>query len=146
MAFMTVHEIKNEPKARQVQSDLESEFHAIQPLPQAKSSGYNASHKSSQSLVTSNYQTNLAYSDIRAYYDVELAKHGWTFYEEEQMKDWGRDLGGKSAHYCKAEYRAHLQYAGPQADYGWDFALGLSWGLDAVFDKHSETFRKAGCR
>src|SRR3989442_4331184 len=93
MAFMTVHETKNEPRAQQVQNDLESEFRAFQPLPQARSSWYNASHKSSQSLVSSHYQTNLTYSDIRAYYDVELAKHGWKFYEEEQMRDWGRDLG-----------------------------------------------------
>ena len=146
MALMTVHEIKNEPKAAQIQNEPEKEFKAIPSLPGARSSGYNASHKSTQSLVSCNYQTGLPYPEIRAFCDAELARRGWTFYEEQQMKDWGRDLGGKSARYCKEGYRADLQYAGTQADYGWDFAFSVSWGLDAVFEKRSDIFLKAGCK
>jgi hypothetical protein len=136
----------NGPKAKLVQSQLENEFKSIAPLPYAKDFGYQATHKTSQALVTSNYKTNLSYIEIRAHYHAELAKHGWIFYEEEQMRDWGRAFGGKSARYCKGEYRADLQYAGKQANYGWDYALSISWGLGSIMDKHSEKFLKVGCQ
>jgi hypothetical protein len=62
------------------------------------------------------------------------------------MKDWGQDLGGRTARYCKGKYRADLQYAGERANYGWDYAFSLSWGLDAIFEKYPERFYEAGCK
>ncbi len=136
----------NEPNAAIVQADLEREFRAIRPLPDAIAIRSHVSHKTSQALASDTYRTNLKYSQIRDFYDQELTKNGWTLYEEKDMKDWGRDLGGKSARYCKGTYRAALQYAGERADYGWDYAFSVSWGLDAIFEKYPEPFYKAGCK
>jgi len=136
----------NWPKAQLVQSQLESEFKSIEPLPGAGAFDYAATHKTRQALVTSKYRTNLPYAEMRAHYDSELARHGWVFYEEEQMRDWGIDFGGKTARYCKGGYRANLEYAGGQADYGWDYAFSVSWGLGSLVDKYSDKFSKAGCR
>ena len=145
-AVFWIHEFDvNEPKAAQVQAVLENEFRAIHPLPAATPLNYGASHKTQQALVSDTYQTSLTYEDIRQFYDAEVAKNGWAFFMEEQVKDWGRDLGGKEARYCKGEYRATLQYAGKQADYGWDYAFSVSWGLDGVLAKYSEPFHQAGC-
>jgi hypothetical protein len=124
----------------------ETEFLAIKPLPGATPIGYNASNKPGQALVTDSYRTSLLYPDVRKYYDAELSKRGWSFYLEEPMTDWGKDLGGKSARYCKGRYRADLQWAGERADYGWDYAFSMSWGLDAIFERYPEPFYKAGCQ
>lgn len=146
VAFMTVETVRNGPGAARIRDELEGEFKAITAPSPAKSTYYNASHKSSNVLVSSHYQSTLAYSEIRSHYDLQLAKHGWTLYKEESLQDWGRDFGGKSTHYCKGAYRASLQYAGPAAGYGWDFAFAVSWGLDAIFERYPDSFHEARCR
>ena len=134
------------PQAQLVMRRLEDEFKSVEPLPGATAFNYFATHKTRQALVTSNYKTNLTYKEIRAHYDAELARRGWVFYEEDAMRDWGVDFGGKTARYCKGSYRANLEYAGEQADYGWDYAFSVSWGLDSLVDKYSDKFTKAGCK
>lgn len=146
ISYMAYDFAVNGPHAESVQKQLEVEFKSIEPLPGVRAFDYSATHKTRQALVSNSYKTNLPYPEIRIYYDTELAKHGWTFYEEEQVRDWGEDLGGKSAYYCKGEYRAHIQYAGTRANYGWDYAFSMSWGLDSVAEKYSNNFRKVGCR
>ena len=146
ISFMVYDFVFNGPKAQAVQRQLEAEFKVIEPLPGAEACDYRATHKTSQALVTSKYGTHLPYAEIRAHYDAELAKHGWVFYEEDEMRDWGMDFGGKTARYCKGEYRANLEYAGQQADYGWDYAFSVSWGLDSLADKYSGKFSKVGCK
>ena len=125
----------NEPKAALVQQELEQEFNAVKPLPQAVACDYHASHKTRQSLVGSSYSTNLTFSEIRAYYDAELTKQGWRFQREKALWDWGRDLGEKSVHYCKGNFTASLEYAGENAGAGWNYALEISWGLGSLYDQ-----------
>jgi len=136
----------NGPKAELVLSKLEDEFRSVAPLPDARSCDYFATHKTQHALVTSKYRTSLPYVSIRAHYDAELTRHGWVFYEEKETRDWGMDLGGKTARYCKGEYRASLEYAGEQADNGWDYAFSVSWGLGSLTDKYSDKFSKVGCK
>jgi hypothetical protein len=142
MGLMNIVKVEADPRAAQIQKELEQEFKAIPALPNARSAGYQSSHR----LVSGKYLTGAPYPQIRAFYEDALTSHGWTLYEEREVNRWWRDLGGKSTQYCKGEYRAHLQYAGEQANYGWDFAFELSWGLDGVNAQSSETFLKAGCR
>ena len=119
----------NETKAQKTQVELENEFRAIQPLPQANLAGYHAFHKPNTALAEGEYQTKLTYSEIRAYYDSELVKHGWKFQREENVIYRGQNTGGKEAFYSKGQYTASIQYAGQleQADFGWNYTLGLSW-------------------
>jgi len=98
-------------------------------LPDAKTINFNKSHKPRQALVGSKYSTNLNYAEIRKYYDKELENHGWHFINEKAVRDWGRDFGGKIAHYRKGNYTASLQYAGNPKEYGWAYSLDLTWGL-----------------
>jgi hypothetical protein len=135
----------NGPKAAVVQADLESEFRAIQPLPQATPINFNATHKPRTALVSDKYRVKSNYAEIRSFYDQELSKHGWTFYEERNLKDWGQDSGGRSARYCKGPYRAELEYGGERSSSSWDYALSLSWGLSSDVGKYTELFKSAGC-
>lgn len=117
------------PKAKETQAQLEMEFKSIVPLSNASVVRYSASHKTSQALVETTYLTDTNPAGIFSHYDNQLKQHGWKSYGTSGMTDWGRDLGGKSAYYCKGEYSAQLQYAGQQANYGWTYAFSVSWGL-----------------
>lgn len=117
------------PKAKQVQTQLEIEFNAIHPLPSASIVKDDTSYKARHAVIGATYLTNISPDDIFKYYDGQLRQHGWQLNGTSGVKDWGRDLGGKSAEYCKGDYAAELQYAGQQANYGWTYAFGMSWGL-----------------
>ena len=89
----------------------------------------NSTHKSGKVLVDREYKSGLSYSELRAYYDAQLLGHGWTFERETPLRDWGRDFGGRVAHYKKGDDIASLQYSGDTAGYGWTYAISFSWGL-----------------
>jgi hypothetical protein len=120
---------ENGERAKQMMRDLETEFATIEPLPQATALSYKASYRPRQAWVTSKYVTNLNFPAIRAYYDGELTKRGWSFHNEEQFTDWGRDLGGMEVNYCKGDYTISLHYAGDQSGYKWVYSLDLDWGV-----------------
>ena len=88
-----------------------------------------SSSKMSHALVTTTYAMPAEYELLRCHYDEEAAENGWTPCGEKEIYDWFRDLGGRSRSYCKGELAAKLQYAGARADYGWDFAFSVDWGL-----------------
>lgn len=128
-AIFIVYDISQSPKAEQAQKELEIEFKSIAPLPKATLVDYDSSRKTSQALVNATYLTAAMPNDIFKHYDEQLRMHGWQSYGTSGMTDWGRDLGGKSAYYCKGDYYSQLQYAGEKANYGWTYAFSVSWGL-----------------
>ena len=136
----------NGPKAAAAQTELESEFRSIKPLPESRALFYHATNSPGQALVSDTYRTGLSYAQVRKYYDVELTKRGWSFYMEEPLTEWGKDFGGKAARYCKGRYRADLQWAGQGSSNDWDYGFSMSWGLDAVFERYPDPFYKAGCQ
>ena len=117
------------PEAKQAYTQLQIEFKTIAPLPNASVVKDDSSYKESNALVGATYSTDINADDIFKYYDEQLKQHGWKSQGTKAVKDWGTDLGGKSADYCKGDYAAELQYAGQQANYGWTYAFGMSWGL-----------------
>jgi hypothetical protein len=131
----------NDSEAAQKLAELEREFRAVAPLPQAAAPSYNASSNLKKALVLGTYKTNLSYHEIKAHYDDQLAKQGWVFYECDQ--DWVRGRGN-TAEYCKGEYRAVIDTQGGQAGYGWDYSFSMSWGIHP--DQDAERSRRAGCR
>lgn len=69
-----------------------------------------------------------SYPQLRAYYDTVLARDGWRFLQETHLTDWGRDLGGMEAVYCKGSLQLDLDYAGERAHYGWTYGPSVAWG------------------
>lgn len=116
-------------QAQQVQTQLAIEFDAITPFPNAKIVKNYTSHKTNRALVDTSYLTDAAPDDIFNYYDAQLRQRGWRLKSTEGVTDWGKDLGGKIVTYCNGDHAAELQYAGPQAKYGWTFTLSMSWGF-----------------
>ena len=118
------------PKAIKIENELKTEFNYITQLPEAVLIKVDSSHKTGQALVTGIFSTSLNYIKIRKYYDKELPRHGWKFIGEKVLTDWFRDFGGKMATYRKGNYKLTLTYAGEKANYGWDYSIDISWGLE----------------
>jgi len=117
------------PKAKFVADQLESEFKAIAPSPEAKATHSEKSFKDSQALVLTRYSTSADYRTLSQHYDVELKKQGWRNVSEGTVTNWGRDLGGKKAGYCKGDRFAVLEYIGPVENGSNAFSFSVSWGL-----------------
>jgi len=114
---------------RQV-AQLEREFDSVAPFPQANATHSDKSYKDNQALVLTRYSTSASYATLRDYYYTELSKHGWKFVSEEPLANWGRDLGGKTAHYCKGDWSATVEYAGQDNEGRGAYTLTLSWGIN----------------
>ncbi len=39
----------------------------------------------------------------------------------------GRDLGGFKLEFRNNDYTLDITYAGTEADYGWNYAIGIEW-------------------
>ena len=118
------------PKAGQVKEQLDREFNSVAVFPQATATHSEKSYKDAQALIVSRYSTLASYSELRAYYYTELPKHGWRFVSERAVTEWGRNLGGKTAHYCKGDWSADVEYMGKDSNGRGDYALSLSWGIN----------------
>jgi hypothetical protein len=120
-------------RGEQVHQDALQEFALIKPVQDASrlSSHDNfSSWEPRKVLVGATYSTSLPYSEIRAHYNTEMKSHNWTVVEERHLTDWGRDLGGREVRYCKGELSSSLEYAGTKAQYGWTYAVDVSWAID----------------
>jgi hypothetical protein len=112
---------------------LLQEFRLIQPLPGSDvvSTFDNYSRLTpGKAGVGASYAVKAEYLTIYQYYDKELSSKGWRFVEEHPIQSMYGDFGGQERRYCKEQLSAVLDYAGPRAQYGWTYGLGLSWGVN----------------
>ena len=118
-------------ETNRIQSRVEQEFFSITPPDEAKAIAP-ASSSTRINAVWSYYISNLSYENLRAYYDKELAKHGWAF-DGEEAAVYGfpgnAERSGKKAFYKKGPYTATIRYAGPQEarDSGHSFDFSVEW-------------------
>lgn len=146
LAFSAYEFVVSKPKSQKIQWQLENEFQSIMQLPGLVSTDYSAGHGTSKAWVRVLFQTDYPYTVVREHYEAELLKNGWIAYQEDEMREWGVDLGGKIARYCKDEYRSDLQYSGDKANHDWEYSFSMSWGLDALVDIYFGKFESVGCR
>ena len=75
------------------------------------------------------YRASLSYADLTSAYEKQLLANGWRRYGEVRLYDWGRDLGGKEAFYCKGDLQISLQFSGERSTLAWRYALDASVGV-----------------
>ena len=124
--------VLNGSRGEKYHQQLLGEFRSVEAMPGAvvKSTEDNYSpYNSHKALVQATYTTSAGYSQILEYYDQELRTKGWDRVSERQSLVWGKDLGGREAHYCKGPLAASLYYAGSDRNHAWTYAIGFSWGL-----------------
>ena len=110
---------------------MRTEFSKIRPLPNASlvdTTDNFSPWNSHKVLVGATYTTAVPFAEIQAFYSRELALQGRRLDEDRALTDWGKDLGGRDITYCKGDLAASLQYAGAKSNYGWTYALDLTWG------------------
>ena len=99
LLLILIYDIRHSPRL----ADVENELAEIVPPPGAVATQHNSIYKWTFGTVGNYYQSNLTYDQLRAYYDVELARHGWKFHKKVPLKNWGKDLGESSTVYCKGD-------------------------------------------
>ena len=82
--------------------------------------------------VSKYYKSDADFDDIRSFYHEVLIGNGWTFSKEEHFTDWGIDKGGIRIYYRRGDYTFSIVYPGKNANYGWDYAVGINWKSDLL--------------
>jgi len=127
-AGIQMYKTDNNPVTINIENELKIELDSLKPLPDDWSSG--SSHfarKSNSVSVTKEYVSKNSYEDIKKYYNDELKKYNWQFSCEKDVKDWGKDLGGKELDYYKGQYSIEIFYSGEKANYGYTYGITIEW-------------------
>lgn len=133
--FFAYDALVNAPKAQAHLGQLEQEAEQIPAPSWARELSRSAGNKTGFALLDRTYIARASYAEIRAFYDNALARSEWRFGSERAVRDWGRDLGGRTGCYQKGDLIADVQYAGEAAHYGWTYSLALSWGLSSCDER-----------
>jgi hypothetical protein len=80
-----------------------------------------------KAMVSKTFRSDARYDDVRRFYVERLEQDGWKIHAEKPLKDWGRDFGGYEIRLRKGDLTIAIEYAGQNADYGWDYGIGVSW-------------------
>jgi hypothetical protein len=73
------------------------------------------------------YKSSASYDALKQYYMDKLNALGWQYQGDHIVFDWGRDLGGRELSFQQGEFELNIQYAGEKADYGWNYAINITW-------------------
>jgi hypothetical protein len=112
------------------QAEVETELNQIAAPQGAAVTQHNVTNKWAHGNVGDYYRADLSYDQIRAHYDVELARHGWKFQKQVPLTSWGKDMGESQTFYCKGDRTADIYFTGrEQSRLGYRYALDISWGL-----------------
>jgi hypothetical protein len=113
-----------------MQRRLRQEFVQIPPPKSAREVQYSEVPSIGHGGVSKYFATDLSRAEITAYYDAELAAHGWIFRRETKLTSWGKDYGELMRFYCKDSISGELYFTGrEEANLGFRYSFGLSWGL-----------------
>ena len=131
VALMFMGELRAYRNSLRTKAELANELAQLQPPEQATFVHQGSMMSASGVHVSNSYQTDLTYDQVRAHYDKELAKHGWTFRSHEALKYWGKDLGASETYYCRGTLSANLFWAGSKPDkLNIRYELGLRAGTN----------------
>jgi hypothetical protein len=90
-----------------------------------------------KALVSKKYGSNAPYEEVKRFYVEYLERDGWKTEGEKQLKDWGSDFGGYEIRFRKGDLNLAIEYAGPRADYGWQYGISVTWSR---WEKKAGTF------
>ena len=90
--------------------------------------------KSHHGYAGSYYNSSASYAALRAYYDLELASHGWVLCGERPVREWGRDTGGTKVMYRNGIDSLSFTHSGEPASDGWTYAISVTWGRSQSCD------------
>ncbi|MGH9929179.1 MAG: hypothetical protein ACREA9_08125 [Pyrinomonadaceae bacterium] len=93
----------------------------MQQVADSKSSGFG------KASIGRSFRCQASYDDVKRFYSERLGQDGWELADERQLKDWGRDVGGREIKFRKGDYQVVIGYAGERANYGWDYGIDIGF-------------------
>jgi hypothetical protein len=112
------------------QAEAEADLNEIAAPSSATVMRHSVINKWTHGTVGNWYRSELTYEQIRAYYDLELAQHGWTFHKQVPLTSWGKDMGESQTFYCKGARSIDIYFTGrEESRLGYRYSLVISWGL-----------------
>jgi hypothetical protein len=77
--------------------------------------------------VSKYYKSSASYNDVKGFYIEQMQRLGWQLKDEDNVKDWQKDLGGRELVFRNGEFSFAIQYAGEKSGYTWEYATTLGW-------------------
>ena len=99
----------------------------VSPYPDSEVVETSAGSKDRIATVGRAYKSKASYEDLKRYYSEKLATQGWRYETENDLFDWGRNFGGRRILFRQGQFQLVIEYAGRGADYGWDYAVNITW-------------------
>ena len=79
------------------------------------------------------YTVTAPYDEVRHFYTEELARSGWQFIRERELKDRGRMKGERLLEFQKNGYELDIKYSGErEMELRWAYQIELSWPTERV--------------
>ena len=80
-----------------------------------------------KAYVSKTFRSRASSDDVKRFYLERLSQNGWKIVDERQLKNWGRDVGGRELKFRRGDYEVTIEIAGEKSDYGWDYGIGIGW-------------------
>lgn len=101
---------QSDQRDEKIRTELISEFERLQPLPGAVLVTSSTLIRSGSGFIFFGFSTELNDATILKYYDKQLKDNGWTFLNDEAIKNWGFDTKERNAVYTNGKYNAYIGY------------------------------------
>ena len=108
-------------------AEIQSVWARLPSYPGMQETSTSSNSGGGKAQVSKKYNSDARYEDVKRFYVEYLERDGWKIVGEKQLKDWGSDFGGYEISFRKGDLDLAIEYAGPRADYGWKYAIGVSW-------------------
>jgi hypothetical protein len=80
-----------------------------------------------KAMISKKFRSDARYEEVKRFYVKHLEQDGWKIYGEKQLTDLGSDFGGYEIRFRKSDLSIAIEYAGEKTDYGWQYAIAVSW-------------------
>lgn len=108
-------------------TEIQAVWARLPSYPGMQETDTSSSSGGGKALVSKGFRSDAGYEDVKRFYVEYLERDGWKIVREKQLKDWGSDFGGYEISFRKGDLDLAIEYAGPRANYGWQYAIGVSW-------------------
>ena len=79
--------------------------------------------------ISKSFKSSASYEDVKQFYVEYLTNENWKLFRERELKEWGRNLGGRQVEFRKGKYDLTIEYAPDKANHGWNYGISVSWLL-----------------
>ena len=109
-------------------AEIQSVWARLPSYPGMQETGSSTSNSGGgKALISKGFLSDASYEDVKRFYVEYLERDGWKVVGEKQLKDWGSDFGGYEIRFRKGDLNLAIEYAGPTANYGWQYGISVSW-------------------